>query len=217
MKLPLAPLVNLLHSTAHATLATHSTQLEGFPFASALPFAVDAEQRPLLLISRLAEHTRNLQADPRASMLVCAGADDVLSGARLTLLGEITPFAADAELLARYLRYLPDGERYLALGDFAFYRLQPQRARFIAGFGQMGWVEAESWHSLPQLPLAQEATLLAELQPALAADTQLLGLDCFGVDLQRHGQRQRLPFATPQAAGPALLAAAQDLLQTLHD
>lgn len=215
MKLPLAPLVNLLHSAAHATLATHSTQLAGFPFASALPFVVDAEQRPLLLISRLAEHTRNLQADPRASMLVCAGADDVLSGARLTLLGEITPFAADAALLARYLRYLPDGERYLALGDFAFYRLQPQRARFIAGFGQMGWLEAESWHNLPLLPLAQEATLLAELQPTLPADTRLLGLDCFGIDLQRVGQRQRLPFATPQAADPSLLAAAQELLQTL--
>lgn len=213
MKLPIAPLIHLLHSTSSASLATHATQLTGYPFASALPFALDHAHCPLLLISRLAEHTRNLQADPRASLLLCDASDDLLSGARLTLLGDFTPVAAENALSERYLRYHPDAERYLELGDFSFYRMQPQRARFIGGFGQMGWIEGDAWAGLPHLTPAQEAELLRQLQPQLPADCRLLGLDCFGIDLLRQQRRLRLRFTDACADVQQLAVTAQALLR----
>lgn len=213
MKLPIDPLIQLLHSASQLCLATHSTQLDGFPYATALPFALDAQQRPLILISQLAEHTRNLLADGRASLLLN---DDlgagVLQGARLTLLGEMTQVDVSAEVQARYLRYLPDAARYLALGDFRFFRMAPQRARYIGGFGQMGWVEADSWHALPMLQYADETALLERLGKQLPAHVALLGLDCFGLDLRSSQQRLRLPFASAAHTPEQVLPAAQRVL-----
>ena len=213
MKMSLTPVIELLHGVNHATLATHSTQLPGYPHASALPVVPDASHNPLLLISRLAEHTRNLQTDPRASLLICdSNGAGVLSGARLTLLGDFLPITAEPPLIERYLRYQPEAETYLGLGDFAFYRMLPQRARFIAGFGRMGWLEGENWQQLPALNAEQEATLHIRLASLLRADERLLGIDCFGIDLQQGEHRRRLSFAEPQT-GDHIDAAATRLLQ----
>lgn len=207
MNLSFTPAINLLHRIGQATLATHSTQLPGYPHASALPVVPDSGHCPLLLISRLAEHTRNLQADPRASLLVYDDSGSgVLGGARLTLLGDFRPIAAEPALIERYLRYQPEAEAYLSLGDFGFYRMMPQRARFIAGFGQMGWLEGEGWQQLPVLDCIDETQLLQQLAPLVPAGSRLLGIDRFGIDLQRQDNRQRLDFAAVQE--PARLAAA---------
>lgn len=199
MHIPLALAIPLLHQVPYGTLATHSTHTPGYPYASLLPFVADPGHRPLLLLSELAEHTKNLHADPRASLLLAQPhGDDVLSGARLTVLGDVTRIEPDAALVARYLRYQPDAERYLALGDFGFYRLEPQRLRLIAGFGKMGWIEADSWHQAAQLAPQQEQALLDALQPDTAA--HILGLDCYGLDIVHAGQRLRLEWpATPPA------------------
>lgn len=213
MKLPVDPLIQLLHSASHACLATHSTQLEGFPYATALPFVVDAQQRPLILISSLAEHTRNLLQDARASLLLNDGdGAQVLQGARMTLLGEMKPIDADEEVQARYLRYLPEAARYLALGDFRWFRLQPQRARYIGGFGQMGWVEAEVWQSLPTLSYRDETQLLQRLSQNLLPHVTLQGLDCFGLDLLVSRQRQRLSFTGIAQTPEQIHSAAQRAL-----
>ena len=95
MKLPIDPLIHLLHSASQLYLATHSTQLDGFPYATALPFALDAQQRPLILISQLAEHTRNLLADGRASLLLN---DDLGAG---VLQGWLADSRADAPAAPR--------------------------------------------------------------------------------------------------------------------
>lgn len=63
-------LIDQLHSVQEAALATHSTTLEGFPFASAVPFVTDEHHRPVFLISGIAEHSRNLAANPRASLMI---------------------------------------------------------------------------------------------------------------------------------------------------
>jgi putative heme iron utilization protein len=65
--------LQLLHGQHYATLATHSGQLAGYPYATVLPYVLDEQHRPLLLISALAEHTRNLLADGRCSLSVLQG------------------------------------------------------------------------------------------------------------------------------------------------
>jgi putative heme iron utilization protein len=111
-----------------------------------VPYALTHAAEPLLLLSNLAEHTRNLHADPRASLLIVdsAARDDPQAGARLTLLGTIEPVdeAAMADTRERYTQRHPGSVDLLALADFRFFVLRPAQARFIAGFGDMGWLDA---------------------------------------------------------------------------
>ena len=212
MQIQLSPAIQLLHETRHAVLSTHSTQLPGFPYGTAVPLVLDEQQRPLLLISALAEHTKNLLADNRASLAVVEhGKANVQDAARITLVGHCERFAPTPELIARYLRYLPDAEQYLQL-DFMFFRLIPERARFIGGIGRMGWLEAVDWQALPSLTLNEEQTLLEETAPLLPAGIHILGIDSYGVDIEQAGQRSRRQFAHAStvdeisSALPALLA-----------
>lgn len=195
MKIHFDTVIPLLHKTPYGVLATHSTQVPGYPFASTLPFVLDERQRPVFLISALAEHTKNLMSDRRASFLVASpDGQNVLSGARLTLVGDVQQIDAPQELVGRYLRYQPDASQYLGLGDFAFFRLRPKRARYVAGFGEMGWLEASEWDNGAVLSLADEAELLRKVAAILPDGIRLLGLDCHGADIERQGKRERLQF-----------------------
>jgi len=214
MKLPLSSAVDLLHSVDHGTLATLSVQLPGYPFATLLPFAPDEAHRPVFLISTLAEHTRNLVADPRASLMVSEpGVSNVLTGARLTLVGDVLPFVPSEAHVERYLRYHPDAADYLALGDFAFYRLAPKRLRLIAGFGRMGWIEEEELGQVAMLAPEQETGELFALAPLLP-DARWLGLDAYGADLEYRDQRRRLSFPAPALSAEARQQAVAEALST---
>ena len=70
LKLPDYAPLHLMHQASIGTLATHAREPHGFPYPTLLPFAPDARHRPVILVSRLAEHTGNLQGDPRAGFLV---------------------------------------------------------------------------------------------------------------------------------------------------
>ena len=75
-----------------ATLSTVSRKHPGYPFGSLMPYAIDDAGRPIFLISSMAMHTQNMQADPRASLFVCQGGDgDPLGTARATLVGDVLP------------------------------------------------------------------------------------------------------------------------------
>jgi hypothetical protein len=193
----------VLHAALSGALATQSRRMPGYPYASALPFALDEQHRPVILVSRLAEHTVNLIADSRASLLVCeSDADDPSANARLTLVGDATEFEPSPELVARYLRYHPDAGQYLALGDFAFFRFTPKRARFVAGFGRMGWVDESQWADAAVLPLADEVALITELAGLQPPGVRLLGIDRYGVDVEHGKTRERRGFAdAPVEAG----------------
>jgi putative heme iron utilization protein len=187
--------IDLLHAATVGVLASHTTALPGYPYASILPFALDQESHPLFLISGLAEHTQNLLADPRASFLVWdAGGGSVLTSARLTLVGKAQPFPADPLLAERYLRYQPDAKRYLQLGDFRFFRLQAERLRYIAGFGRMGWIEGQRLDAAASIALTEEAALIERLQARLQPPQELLGVDPWGADLRQGPLRRRLQF-----------------------
>jgi hypothetical protein len=201
-----------LHAAASGALATQSARMPGYPYTSALPFVLDEQHRPVFLISSLAEHTCNLIANSRASLLVYdSGVEDILANARLTLMGEVSRFELSRELLERYLRYQPGAEQYLALAGFAFFRFMPKRARFVAGFGRMGWLEENEWTSAAVLPLANEAALIDELANAQPTGARLLGIDRYGFDVTRGGVRERRQFADAPVAIADLAVAVKRL------
>ncbi|WP_024302569.1 HugZ family protein [Pseudogulbenkiania sp. MAI-1] len=194
MKIPIESALTLLHESTFGTLATHSTQLPGYPYATVVPYVLDESHSPVICISALAEHTKNLLADPRVSLsVVQAGATDVQATARATLVADAERIEAIPTLLGRYLRYEPGAEQLLSL-DFMLFRLKPQRIRFIGGIGRMGWMEEKEWGELCRLPAATEADLVQEVLPVVQPGIRVLGLDCYGIDYEVNGRRQRQPF-----------------------
>jgi putative heme iron utilization protein len=190
-------LIDLLHSDPEAALATHSTTLEGFPFASAVPFVTDEHHRPIMLISALAEHSRNLLANPRASLMIAKtlGEGEM---ARVSLMGEVKPIEAAPRLVARYLRYHPHAERFLQLGDFRFHRFEPIRVLTVGGFAKASWLEGSRLIEAAVISLNDEADLLARHAQEGRQDCLLRGIDAFGADAIRDGQPVRIRFS----AGP---------------
>jgi len=159
-----------------ATLATISTEAPGFPFASLAPFAADEEGRPILLLSRLAQHTRNLGAEPRASLLVCEPDSGGLAGPRVTLLGWVARLPDEAAAAARtvYLDRHPDASRWVEFEDFAFHRMAVERTYYVAGFGSMGWVTGEDYGAAEPDPLLASAPGILAHMNADHADALVL-------------------------------------------
>jgi heme oxygenase (biliverdin-IX-beta and delta-forming) len=134
----------LLEAESVGLLSTISVHRAGFPFGSLMPYAISALGAPLLLLSALAAHTKNLLADPRASLYVGdrAASEDPVAGARVSLLGRAVRVADDdeADARARYVARHPRAEAYFALRDFALWQLVIEEARLISGFGSMRWL-----------------------------------------------------------------------------
>jgi len=143
------------------TITTVSRKVPGYPFGSLMPFAIDAAGRPIFLISSMAMHTQNLQADPRASLFVVQAAEgaangDPLGTARATLVGDVLPVpSADlAEARELYLARYENSRSWVDFKDFSFFRLDPLDLYYVGGFGVMGWVTAQDYHSAKVDPLA---------------------------------------------------------------
>ena len=135
-----------LRSTNSGILSTVSTKFAGYPFGSVTPFVPDHQCQPIILISSIAEHTKNIFANPKVSLLIfesdnLKSAENLQANARLTLIGEAEKLGKDdADLMTRYSRYLPESVGYFGMHDFSFYRINIYQARYIAGFGKMGWM-----------------------------------------------------------------------------
>lgn len=143
-------------------LSTHSEKCAGFPFGSTMPYALDESGRPIFLISAMAMHTKNLKADPRASLFVAApeAQDDPLGAARMTLLGKAEQVPGDDVAVARaaYLDRHESAKYYVDFADFSFWRLAPIDLYFVGGFGVMGWVEKSDFERSAPDPLAEFAS-----------------------------------------------------------
>jgi len=111
---------------------------ESFPFVSLVLPARDGTGQPLLLLSDLSDHAKNLKRDPHASLLYdgTAGLSEPLTGARVTLIGRVVP-ADTAENRALYLAAQPSAQGYAGFGDFHLYRFEIQEALLVAGFGRI--------------------------------------------------------------------------------
>ena len=140
------------------TLCTLAAEPEGYPYGSFVTVAFD-NGNPVFLVSTLAEHTRNLQRDPRASLLVAErGSEDPLANGRITLLGPCCHVDGDdgGERMA-FLAAHPNAAYYADFRDFAFWKLRVESIRYIGGYGRMSWVEAADWHAAEPDPLAASA------------------------------------------------------------
>lgn len=114
-----------------------------WPYASLVLVALDHDASPLLLLSDLADHTKNLRTDPRAALLFdgTEGWRNPLAGPRAALLGRVRP-CDDARLAARFLARHPDAAAYAGFADFHLYRMALERAHLVAGFGEIHWLDA---------------------------------------------------------------------------
>ena len=195
-------------------------------------FATDLDASPLLLLSDLAQHTRNIRFDPRISLLIDAteGYPDPLTGPRLTLIGRVEAIN-DPRYVARFNARHPTSEVYSGFGDFRLYRAAVRRGQLIAGFGQIQWIEG------PDLTFAGDISSLAAAEPEIlnhmnedhadavgnyarhllgreGADWRLTGIDPEGIDLRSQTEIARInfvaPVLTPNAARAALVQLAMD-------
>lgn len=151
----------LTHQGLTGTLATLSRQQAGYPFASIMPYALDTAGAPLFLISSMAVHTQNLQADPRASLLVVQPdwVGDPLAGGRVTLMGE-THRVDPAEIGAARAAYLARHERarhWIEYQDFSLWRLVVNAVYWVGGFAAMGWIAPHEYAAAHPDPLADQA------------------------------------------------------------
>ena len=148
-----------------ATLSTVSRKCSGYPFGSLMPYAIDGTGRPIFLISNMAMHTQNIQADHRASLFVSQGDNgDPLGTARATLVGDVLPISEGevGEARQRYLSRYENSRSWVDFKDFGFYLLQPLDIYYVGGFGVMGWVTAEEYQSAKIDPLAEAAPKIVE-------------------------------------------------------
>lgn len=186
----------LLRTHRYGALSTLSKKFDGHPFGSMTPYLTDHDGSLLILISDLAEHSKNIRHDPRVSLLTHDQEDTRIEAQeRVTVIGQATQVTDPDSVARRYLRYFPAAEDYLSLADFRFYRIVPQAVRYIAGFGAAYWVQAGAFLLPTPLTGAAEDVLIAELRDALAPD-ELVGVDNDGYDLRRAGRLIRHHFPT---------------------
>ena len=135
----------------------------GDPYCSLVNVATTAAGAPILLISRLAVHTRNILADPRVSLMLDERKPgDPLEGARVMLMGTAAA-TDDADVRRRYLAAHPDAEMYAGFKDFAFYRVMLKGAHLVAGFGR-----------IVDLSAADLRTDVGDAAPLLAAEPEVI-------------------------------------------
>jgi putative heme iron utilization protein len=126
-------------------------------------YGLDGRGQPCFFVSTMAEHTRNLDADPRASLLVVedtpAGADPLASG-RVTLLGAAEEVVDPDERAAARAGYLAANPAafYVDYGDFRCLRLAVTDIRYVGGFGRMSWVDVSSYTVAEPDPLRSDAS-----------------------------------------------------------
>jgi heme iron utilization protein len=168
----------LVQAGRTGVLSTHSQRLVGYPFGSVMPYAPDSQGRPLLLISHLAMHARNLAADPRASLLVATdlASPGPLERGRITLLGKVEqiPEAETGALREAYLERNPEASTWIDFADFSFHRLEPQDVYFVGGFGVMGWVDPGAYQVAAADPLTDSAAAILEHMNEDHADALVL-------------------------------------------
>ena len=124
-----------------------------------MPYGLDDQGSPLFLISTMAMHTQNLQADPRASLFVTEprASGDPLGSSRVTLIGSVSRIPEPELAVARtvYLTRYPDSKYWVDFDDFFFYRMDVLDVYYVGGFGVMGWVAALDYSQAQSDPLVE--------------------------------------------------------------
>jgi heme iron utilization protein len=200
----------LLRTAREASLATLD-RATGGPFATLVGFAADHGGAPLLLLSSLSTHTKNIQADGRASLLIASARKrgDPLNRPRLTLAGALHAHP-DPAAKARYVARNPKAKLYAGFGDFALFRLETTAIHFNGGFARAAPLTPEELFTDlagAEALLSEEPSLLQEVAShgaaylnSLAGSNQrwrAIGLDPDGLDLAAGAQAARISFSQP--------------------
>jgi putative heme iron utilization protein len=218
------------------TLCTIALEPQGYPYGSFVTVAFDRGD-PIFLISGLAEHTKNLERDPRASLLVAEGGSaDPLANGRVTMLGPCTRVDGDGgSARAAFFAAHPNSAYYADFRDFAFWKLHVEHVRYIGGYGRMSWIGKADWQAAEADPLGPSAAGIIAHMNGDHTDVMVLyckafsrgtdvtaasmtGVDRYGFDMSAmtaQGPRPiRLAFAapvsTPEEARAALISMAKD-------
>ena len=207
-----------------AVLTTHSVAEQGYPFGSMVPYCLDRDGQALLLLSHLAQHTKNLNTDARCGLCVAEGTDgDVQQSLRLSCVADAEPVdPSDRASHARWFRYFPASRPYAEQLNFRLYRIRPRRFHFNGGFAAARWLGQERilWRS----PLGDEeelsllraledlTTRLTERMGASGAPTRPVGIDPWGLDLAQGERLTRVPLTGPLTTLDAVRAAVQAAL-----
>jgi putative heme iron utilization protein len=162
-----------------------------------------------VLISHLAEHTQNAELDFKTGFLVSPLSRDLQEQARVSMIGDISP-VDDAAIAARYVRFFPEARQYLQIGGFRFFRIEPRSLRYIAGFGSIHTISADSYLAA-DYPIADAEGEVIEHMNNDHAQTLLeycrhvhkktpetatmIGIDCDGFDVLADREVLRIEFA----------------------
>ena len=203
----------LLRAHRYGALSTLSRKFDGHPFGSITPYLMDHDGSLLILISTLAEHTKNISHDPRVSLITHDQNDlHIQTQGRVTVIGMAQIIADKEQTSARYLRYFPEAESYSGMHDFSFYRIVPEAIRYIGGFGKIHWIDARSYLIPPYTLIGQEADVTAHMNAdhrdtmrryclhfhhVEAVNVEMLGIDYDGFDVRTEDSVLRFSFAKP--------------------
>jgi putative heme iron utilization protein len=200
------------------TLCTLALEPEGYPYGSLVTVAFD-NGNPVFLISGLAEHTRNLERDPRSSLLVAeTGSADPLANGRVTMIGRCTRIEGDGgSARAAFFAAHPNATYYADFRDFGFWTLQVDSVRYIGGYGRMSWIGKADWQGAESDPLGPSAASTIAHMNADHADAMVLYCAAFskaiGVTSARMTGVDRYGFEisanTPEGPRPIRLAFAK--------
>jgi putative heme iron utilization protein len=204
----------------------------GDPYCSLVNVASHPDGSPILLISRLALHTRNLLGDARISLMLDERAEgDPLEGSRIMLAGRAEQADGDdvAILRRRYLNAHPSSEVFVNFKDFSFFRIRPTGAHLVAGFGRIVDLKPEQFLT----DISDAASLLEAEQGAVdhmnadhrdamnlyatkllgakSADWRCTGCDPDGIDMQAGATVLRLEFPRRIVSPAALRQALKQL------
>jgi putative heme iron utilization protein len=212
----------LVDATNVATLATLSE--DGWPWASLVTFGALDDGAPVLLVSTLAEHGRNLARDGRASLVVAqpSPTGDPLAAGRVTLAGVArTPEGARADAArATYAAAVEQASLFAGFSDFALYVLEPERVRWVGGYGRMDSADAAAYAAADPDPVGDARDAIAHLNDdhadalllmarALGGHPDATAARCTGAD--RYGLD--LTVDTPRGTAPARVGFAEPVTE----
>tara|TARA_Y100000768_G_scaffold313057_1_gene247770 strand:- start:352 stop:1068 length:717 start_codon:yes stop_codon:yes gene_type:complete len=137
----------LLRESNEGVLSTISKKFDGYPFGSFTTFTTDRDRSIIIYVSDLAQHTKNLKNDSKASLTIynLNKKGDQQDSQRLTLLGDLKLADNQEDCKKRFSLFLPHSANYHKMHDFSFYTLEINQARWIGGFGQIAWLKTANW------------------------------------------------------------------------
>jgi len=217
----------MMRQSVKAALSTSHAARDGWPYGSLVTVACDVDAAPLLLLSDLSDHVKNLSGDSRASLLYDAtgDGDEPLRGGRVTVLGRLIK-TRQLGHRARFLARHPTAASYASFADFNFYRMRIEAAHLVGGFGKIAWLSAGKLRVTPfdrKAWAAGDAQLAARLNSRYVAlvaaaigrraatNLEVRAVDPDGLDISVGQRLTRLEFTAPAATPRAVVGSLKRL------